>query len=235
VVDRSPNDAAFSGQTAGQLREIMAQEIFQVTGATGATGSYAVERLLERGHAVQALAHREDDRSKRLQVLGAEVVIGDLLKLNDVRLALGGIRGAYFVYPLSPTLVQATAITLLKSGNNIADRFRPSALLAGRLEMAVQYSILHPLHPVFVRFELRELRMPGSVPDASQWLPAARQGSREALGASRVRSREGFPGGQGAARAMRARTWHDHGTEQFEMREKQDLRPIIPCPRSPFP
>ena len=47
-----------------------------VTGATGATGGYAVERLLERGHAVRALAHREDDRSKRLQELGAEVVIG---------------------------------------------------------------------------------------------------------------------------------------------------------------
>jgi NAD(P)H dehydrogenase (quinone) len=88
----------------------MAQKKFLVTGATGATGGYAVERLLERGHAVRALAHREDDRSKRLQELGAEVVIGDLLKLNDVRLALSGIRGAYFVYPLSPTLVQATAI-----------------------------------------------------------------------------------------------------------------------------
>ena len=46
----------------------------------------------------------------RLQELGAEVVIGDLLNLNDVRLALRGIRGAYLVYPLSPTLVQATAI-----------------------------------------------------------------------------------------------------------------------------
>ena len=88
----------------------MAQKKFLVTGATGATGGYAVERLLERGHAVRALAHSEDDRSKRLQELGAEVVLGDLLKLNDVRLALSGIRGAYFVYPLSLTLVQATAI-----------------------------------------------------------------------------------------------------------------------------
>ena len=88
----------------------MAEKKFLVTGATGATGRYAADRLLERGHAVRALAHREDDRSKRLQELGAEVAIGDLLKLNDVRLALSGIRGAYFVYPLSPTLVQATAI-----------------------------------------------------------------------------------------------------------------------------
>jgi hypothetical protein len=45
------------------LREIMAQKVFLVTGATGATGGYAVERLLERGHAVRALARREDNRS----------------------------------------------------------------------------------------------------------------------------------------------------------------------------
>jgi NAD(P)H dehydrogenase (quinone) len=88
----------------------MAQKEFLVTGATGATGGHTVEQLLARGHQVRALAHREDDRSKRLQELGAEVVIGDLLKLNDVRSALRGIRGAYFVYPLSPTLVQATVI-----------------------------------------------------------------------------------------------------------------------------
>src|SRR6516162_6984502 len=86
----------------------MAQKKFLVTGATGASGVHTVEQLLGRGHQVRALAHREDDRLKRFQGLGAEVVIGDLLNLNDVRLALSGIRGAYFVYPLSPTLVQAT-------------------------------------------------------------------------------------------------------------------------------
>ena len=68
----------------------MAQKKFLVTGATGASGVHTVEQLLGRGHQVRALAHREDDRSKRLQELGAEVVIGDLLKLNDVRLALTG-------------------------------------------------------------------------------------------------------------------------------------------------
>src|SRR6266436_9314595 len=81
-----------------------------VTGATGLTGSHTVQLLLDHGRPVSVLAHREDKRSKRLQDLGAEVAIGDLLNLNDVRLALSGIRGAYFVYPLSPTLVQATAI-----------------------------------------------------------------------------------------------------------------------------
>src|SRR6266478_3715511 len=91
-------------------RESMSRAKTLVTGATGMTGSHTVQLLLKRGHTVRVLAHNEDDRSMRLQELGAEVVIGDLLNLNDVRLALRGIRGAYLVYPLSPTLVQATAI-----------------------------------------------------------------------------------------------------------------------------
>ena len=57
------------------------------------TGSHTVQLLLKRGHTVRAIAHNEDERSMRLQELGAEVVIGDLLNLNDVRLALSGIRG----------------------------------------------------------------------------------------------------------------------------------------------
>ena len=71
----------------------MAQKQCLVTGATGHTGSDTVERLLERGHAVRALAHREDDRSKRLEKMGAEVIIGDFLKFNDVRAAMRGGDG----------------------------------------------------------------------------------------------------------------------------------------------
>jgi NAD(P)H dehydrogenase (quinone) len=89
--------------------EIMARKIFVVTGATGHTGSYTVERLLERGQAVRALAHREDDRSQRPAKTGAEVVIGDLLKFNDVRAGMRGVRGAYFCYPIRPGILQATA------------------------------------------------------------------------------------------------------------------------------
>src|SRR5437016_4487152 len=87
----------------------MAQQKFLVTGATGDTGGYTVERLLERGHAVRALAHREDDRSKRLEKMGAEVVIGAFLKFNDVRAAMRGVRGAYFCYPIRLGILQATA------------------------------------------------------------------------------------------------------------------------------
>jgi NAD(P)H dehydrogenase (quinone) len=45
-----------------------------VTGATGMTGSHTVQLLLKRGHAVRVLAHSEDERSMRLQELGAEWV-----------------------------------------------------------------------------------------------------------------------------------------------------------------
>jgi len=87
----------------------MAQKKFVVTGASGHTGSGTVERLLERGHAVRVLAPREDNRSKRLEKTGAEAVIGDFLKFNDVRAAMRGVRGAYFCYPIHPGSPQATA------------------------------------------------------------------------------------------------------------------------------
>ena len=89
----------------------MAQKKFLVTGATGVTGGYAVERLLEQGQAVRALAHREDDRSKLLQDLGAEVVYGDLFDIHAVTAAFGGVRAALFVgSPLRPEMVKTSAI-----------------------------------------------------------------------------------------------------------------------------
>src|SRR5215471_8365140 len=87
----------------------MSRRTFLVTGATGDTGGATAERMLARGHPVRALAHRQDDRAKRLRGLGAEVVFGDLLNLDDVRAALRGVAGAYFCYPIRPGIIQATA------------------------------------------------------------------------------------------------------------------------------
>ena len=61
----------------------MSVEKFLVTGATGETGRYTVQRLLEKGRAVRALVHREDEHSEALRVTGAEVVVGDLLDHDD--------------------------------------------------------------------------------------------------------------------------------------------------------
>jgi uncharacterized protein YbjT (DUF2867 family) len=80
-----------------------------ITGATGDTGGFAVAQLLQRGHHVRALAHRKDDRSKKLESLGAEVVYGDFLNFDAVRAALEGMQRAYFCYPIVPGIIQATA------------------------------------------------------------------------------------------------------------------------------
>jgi NAD(P)H dehydrogenase (quinone) len=87
----------------------MTQTKFLITGATGATGGDTVRQLLEKQHAVRVLAHRPDERSEELQKLGAEVVFGDFLDFDSVRAALSGVQRAYFCYPISPGLVQATA------------------------------------------------------------------------------------------------------------------------------
>ena len=80
-----------------------------ITGATGDTGGYAIDRLLEKGREVRALAHARDERSEKLRDRGVEVVFGDLLDFGQVRAALGGVQRAYFVYPIRPGLLQATA------------------------------------------------------------------------------------------------------------------------------
>ena len=80
-----------------------------ITGATGDTGGYAIDRLLELGREVRALAHTRDERAEKLRERGVEVVHGDLLDFEQVRAALDGVRRAYFVYPIRPGILQATA------------------------------------------------------------------------------------------------------------------------------
>jgi uncharacterized protein YbjT (DUF2867 family) len=52
-----------------------------------------------------------DERSERLEQLGAEVVLGDFLDLQSIRAAVQGVTRVYFVYPpQGDQLVEATAI-----------------------------------------------------------------------------------------------------------------------------
>jgi uncharacterized protein YbjT (DUF2867 family) len=85
-------------------------KLFLVTGATGKTGGHTVRLLLERGHRVRAFVHHHDARSARLADAGAEVIVGDLLDLAAVRAAAQGVDSAYFVYPIRPELLEATAV-----------------------------------------------------------------------------------------------------------------------------
>jgi NAD(P)H dehydrogenase (quinone) len=85
-------------------------KLYLVTGATGDTGRPTVKLLLEKGYRVRALARKEDERAQKLRDLGAEVVVGDMLNLHDIRNAVNGVNGAYFVYPLAEGQVEASVI-----------------------------------------------------------------------------------------------------------------------------
>lgn len=79
-----------------------------ITGATGDTGRAAVKESIALGLDVRAMVHGLDARSDALAALGAEIVVGDLLDVNMVRPAMEGVDAAYFVWPVTPGLIQAT-------------------------------------------------------------------------------------------------------------------------------
>jgi NAD(P)H dehydrogenase (quinone) len=87
----------------------MADPLYLISGATGTTGKAAVTALKHAGKRVRALVHREDARAEALREQGAETVVGELLDLDQVRAALEGVRGAFFVYPFKPGLIDAAA------------------------------------------------------------------------------------------------------------------------------
>jgi NAD(P)H dehydrogenase (quinone) len=91
---------------------MMSSKRLLITGATGtvgATGRRTVELLLERGYQVRAFVHQHDERSAQLETQGVEIAVGDLLDFTTIRPALEGVWGAYFVYPIAPGLIEATA------------------------------------------------------------------------------------------------------------------------------
>lgn len=80
-----------------------------VTGATGKTGAPVVRMLAECGVAVRALVRQHDERARRLETLGARVVVGDFLHLASMREAVKGVKRMYFCHPPLEGLLKATA------------------------------------------------------------------------------------------------------------------------------
>lgn len=88
----------------------MNDNLYLITGATGATGGHAIQELLAKGARVRAFVHNDNERAAALRAQGVEVVYGDLLDANSVRQAMVGVTGAYFVYPIMhANLLDATA------------------------------------------------------------------------------------------------------------------------------
>src|ERR1700731_853166 len=87
-------------------------DLILVTGAGGGIGGVGgkiVALLRERGRAVRAMAHHDDERADALRALGADVVVGDLTRPADVAAALDSVRRMFFTMSLSPTYLEATA------------------------------------------------------------------------------------------------------------------------------
>jgi uncharacterized protein YbjT (DUF2867 family) len=78
-------------------------------GTQGSTGFHVTRLLLNQGWRVRALVHRLDERSDRLEGLGADVVEGDLRNLRSVTPAMADVQRAYFAYPVQEGLLEAAA------------------------------------------------------------------------------------------------------------------------------
>ena len=84
-----------------------------ITGAAGQLGSVGrtiTHFLLQRGFAVRAMVHREDDRAEALRGMGAEAVVGNLLEPSDVFRVVNGCHQVYFGMSASPSYLEATVI-----------------------------------------------------------------------------------------------------------------------------
>jgi uncharacterized protein YbjT (DUF2867 family) len=78
-------------------------------GSVGGIGTTVVKALRDKDFAVRAMVHREDARAEALRATGAEVVVGDLTRPDDVAAAISGAARAYFSMSVSPHYLEAAA------------------------------------------------------------------------------------------------------------------------------
>ena len=126
-----------------------------VTSAAGHTGSAAVKELLKQGFPVRAFVRRHDGRSERLREAGAEIFVGDLFDMGDLRRALVGIQRAYHCPPLVPYLLHGSML------------FALAAQEAG-LEVVALLSSWNP-HPNHPTVPTREHWITNNI---YQWMPS---------------------------------------------------------------
>ena len=84
-----------------------------VTSAAGRTGSAAVLELLRMGFPVRAFVRQNDPRSERRRKAGAEIFVGNLFALSNLRRALVDVQRAYHCPPLAPNLLHGTMLFAL--------------------------------------------------------------------------------------------------------------------------
>jgi uncharacterized protein YbjT (DUF2867 family) len=77
----------------------------------GGTGRTVLDQLRAQDVPVRAMVRRDDERAAELRALGADVVVGDLTRPENVAAALEGVGRMYFAMPVSPDhLLAATVV-----------------------------------------------------------------------------------------------------------------------------
>ncbi len=84
-----------------------------VTSAAGRTAAPAVLDLLEKGFPVRAFVRRDDARAEVLRKAGAEIFVGDLFDIRDLRQALVDVQRAYYCPPMSPNNLHGSVLFAL--------------------------------------------------------------------------------------------------------------------------
>jgi len=132
----------------------MATPKILVTSAAGRTGAATVLELLEKGFPVRAFVRRRDARSAALEKAGAEIFVGDLFDLSDLRRALNGVQRSVHCPPVAPNLLHGTMLFAL-------------AAAEARLEVVALMSQWNP-HPSHPALATREHWMANNV---YRWMP----------------------------------------------------------------
>jgi len=125
-----------------------------VTGAAGRNASTAVLDLLGKGFPVRAFVRRHDARSEKLKQAGAEIFVGDLFDLGDLRSALVDVQRAYHSPPVAPNLLHGMMLFAL-------------AAEEAKLEVVALMSGWNP-HPAHPTIHTREHWIANNV---YQWMP----------------------------------------------------------------
>ena len=81
-----------------------------VTAAAGKTGFATGVQLLEKGYPVRAMVRAPNYWSEKLHALGAEIYLGNLDDIVDVRHALNGVQRAYYCAPFSRNMLAASML-----------------------------------------------------------------------------------------------------------------------------
>ncbi|MEN8195840.1 MAG: NmrA family NAD(P)-binding protein [Pseudomonadota bacterium] len=79
-----------------------------ITAAAGKTGFATAMQLLEKDYPVRALVRRQSPRAEQLKKAGAELFLGNMHDIRDLRQAMDGVQRAYYCPPFGPNLLHAS-------------------------------------------------------------------------------------------------------------------------------